>query len=86
MFFDPFSDLGQMFVFLPNVVFFGQVHKVDNRFGGEEKERVDYFDLGIRNVLAILWKSIACDGSVKTQTWRRRIRDRILSHDGLCVI
>lgn len=33
MFFDPFSDLGKMFVLLSDVIFFAEVDKVDNGFG-----------------------------------------------------
>ena len=45
MFFDPFGDFGEVFVFLADVVFFGEVDEVDDGFGGEEEEGVDYFDL-----------------------------------------
>ena len=48
-----------MLVLLPDVVFFGEVDKVDDGFCGEEEERVDYFDLGNRNGLATLQKSAA---------------------------
>ena len=44
--FDPFADFGKVLVFLAEVVFFGEVDKVDDWFSGEEEERVDYFDLG----------------------------------------
>ena len=42
---DPFGDFGEVFVFLSDVVFFAEVDEVDDWFGGEEEEGVDYFDL-----------------------------------------
>lgn len=45
MFFDPFGDFGEVFVFLADVVFFAEVDEVDDWFGGEEEEGVDYFHL-----------------------------------------
>ena len=42
---DPGVDLGQVLVLLPQVVLLGEVDEVDDRLGGEEHERVDYFDL-----------------------------------------
>lgn len=45
VFLEPFHDFGEVFVFLTEVVFFAEVDHVDYWFGGEEEERVDYFDL-----------------------------------------
>ncbi len=45
MFFDPFSDLREMLVLLPNVIFLAEVDEIDNGFSGKEEERVDNFDL-----------------------------------------
>lgn len=45
MLFDPFHDFAEVFVFLSDVVFFAEVDEVDDGFGGEEEERVYYFDL-----------------------------------------
>ena len=43
----PLGDLGEVFVLLTYVVFFAKVDKVDNRFRGEQEERVYYFNLEI---------------------------------------
>lgn len=45
MLFDPFGDFGEVFVLLPDVVLLAEVDEEDDGFGGEEEERVDYFDL-----------------------------------------
>ncbi len=45
MFLDPFSDLREMLVLLPNVIFLAEVDEIDNGFSGEEEERIDDFDL-----------------------------------------
>lgn len=45
VFLDPFGDFGQVFVLLADVVFFAEVDEIDDRFRGEEEQRVDYFDL-----------------------------------------
>ena len=45
MFLNPFSDFREMFVLLPDVIFFAEVDEIDNGFGGEEEERIDDFDL-----------------------------------------
>lgn len=45
VFFDPFGDFGEVFVFLADVVFFAEVDEVDDWFCGEEEEGVDHFDL-----------------------------------------
>ena len=42
----PLGDLGEVLVLLADVVAFAEVDQVDDGFGGEEEERVDYFDLG----------------------------------------
>ena len=34
MLFDPFGNFGEVFVLLPDVVFFAEVDEVDDRFGG----------------------------------------------------
>ena len=43
--FDPLGDFGQVLVLLADVVALGEVDEVDDGFGGEEEEWVDYFDL-----------------------------------------
>ena len=45
MFFDPAADGGEVLVLLADVVFFGEVDEVDDWFGGQEEEGVDYFHL-----------------------------------------
>jgi hypothetical protein len=42
---DPGVDLGEVLVLLPQVVLLREVDEVDDGLGGEELERVDYFDL-----------------------------------------
>lgn len=42
---DPGFDLREVFVLLPDVVFFREVDEEDYGLGGEEHEGVDYFDL-----------------------------------------
>ena len=37
MFFNPFGDLGKMFVFLADVIFFAKIDEEDDGFGGEEE-------------------------------------------------
>ena len=54
MFLDPLGNFRQMLVLLPDVVLFGEVDEIDDGFGGKEEERVDYFDLRNRNLLATL--------------------------------
>jgi hypothetical protein len=44
---DPFGNLGQILVLLSNVVFFAEVDKEDNGFGGKKEKRVDNLDLTI---------------------------------------
>ena len=44
---DPFGDFGEVFVFLADVVLFGEVDEVDDRFCGEEEEGVYDFDLWV---------------------------------------
>ena len=53
MLFDPFGDFGEVFVFLADVVFFAEVDEEDDGFGGEEEERIYYFDLSEQG-LAVL--------------------------------
>ena len=43
--FHPLGDLGEVLVLLADVVAFAEVDEVDDGFGGEEEEGVDYFDL-----------------------------------------
>lgn len=50
---DPGLDFWEVFVFLADVVFFGEVYEEDYGFGGEEEEGVDDFDLG---GLLVGWK------------------------------
>lgn len=45
MFFDPFGDLGKMFILLPDVVLLAEVNEVDDGFGTEEEEGIYDFDL-----------------------------------------
>jgi len=42
---DPCSDLGEVFVLLPDVVALAQVDEVDDGLGCEEEEGVDGLDL-----------------------------------------
>jgi hypothetical protein len=42
---DPFHDFAEMLVLLSDVVLLTQVDQVDDRLGGEEKKRVNEFDL-----------------------------------------
>lgn len=42
---DPFDDLRQMLVLLPDVILLAEVDEVDDGFGGEKEERVNCFDL-----------------------------------------
>jgi len=42
---DPLCDFREVLVFLPDVVFFAEVDEVDDGFGGEEEERIYYFNL-----------------------------------------
>lgn len=42
---DPFDDLWQMLVLLPDVILLAEVDEVDDGFGSEEEERVNRFDL-----------------------------------------
>ena len=52
VFFDPFGDFGEVFVFLADVVFFAEVDEEDDGLGGEEEEGVYYFDLSKRCLAA----------------------------------
>lgn len=45
MLLDPFCNLWKVFVLLPYVVLFAEVDEEDDGFGGQEEERIDYFDL-----------------------------------------
>jgi hypothetical protein len=45
---DPSLDLGEPFVLLANVVFFGEVYEIGDGFRCQEGERVDDFDLETR--------------------------------------
>lgn len=45
MFFDPFGNLGKMFILLSDVIFLAKVDEVDDRFSAEEEERIDDFNL-----------------------------------------
>ena len=45
MLLDPLSDFGEMLVLLADVVPLAKVDEVDNRFGSEEKERIDDLNL-----------------------------------------
>lgn len=58
--FDPVGDFGEVFVFLPDVVFFAEVDEEDDGFGGEEEERVYDFDLDIRNGCLAFWVCGSC--------------------------
>lgn len=49
---DPFHDLGQILVLLPEIVLLGQVDEIDNGLGGEEEQGIDDFDLGAILMLA----------------------------------
>jgi len=56
VFFDPFGDFGEMFVFLADVIFFAEVDEVDDWFCGEEKEGVYDFDLAFEFAgVSFLW-------------------------------
>ena len=43
--FDPFADFGEVLILLSEVVFLTEIDEVDDGFGGQEEERVDYLDL-----------------------------------------
>ena len=45
VFFDPFSDLGKMFVLLSDVIFLAEVDKVDDGFSAQKEKRIYDFDL-----------------------------------------
>lgn len=45
-----------MLVFLADVVFLAEVDEVDDWFGGEEEERVDYFDLRRKLLAGVMRK------------------------------
>jgi len=64
--FDPFGDFGKVLVLLADVVFFAEVDKEDDGFGGEEEEGVDYFDLSVQlaDALARLNGCSRCSGRV----------------------
>ena len=47
MLFYPLGDLGQMLVFLPDIVLLTEVDEVNDRLGCKEKERVYDFDLSV---------------------------------------
>ena len=42
---DPFGDLGQVLVLLPDVVLLAEVDEEDDGLGGQEEQRVNDFDL-----------------------------------------
>lgn len=45
MFLNPLGDFWKVLVLLTYIIFLAEVDKIDDRLGGEEKERVNNFDL-----------------------------------------
>lgn len=45
MLFDPFGNLGKMFILLSDVIFLAEIDEVDDRLGTEEEEGIYDFDL-----------------------------------------
>ena len=60
--FDPFCNLRKMFVLLSDVVFLAEVDKVNDRFGGEEEERIYGFDLAHQFRLVVLLGAMGNQG------------------------
>lgn len=45
MFFDPFGDLGKIFILLSDVILLAEIDEVHDGFGTEEEERIYDFNL-----------------------------------------